>query len=161
MSIPEEHLVDSQSLTGDGIVHMFEITLNDKTTILRFSPNPTFVWDSKTWEQRGIAVTGERRTGSDEEIKPRLQVQQEDGQFNVFIQNGIVENSIVTRYLAMREHIDQDIVLFVKRSWYISRIAEHTKELIGCELRSLHEGPKISVPARIFAPPEFPLVRIQ
>lgn len=161
MSVPVEHLEDSQELTGDAIAHLFEITLNDKSTIIRLSQLPTFTWDGKIWEQRGIRVTGERRTSSDEEVRPKLQVQQQDGEFNVYIQNGVLENAIITRYLALKEHIDQDIVLYSKRSWYISRVAQHTRDAVGCELRSLHEGPKILVPARIFAPPEFPLVRLQ
>ncbi|MBN8245139.1 hypothetical protein JF546_19145 [Nitratireductor aquimarinus] len=64
---PQEHLAESQKLTADAIINLYEIRLRTEPVTIRVCDSTTRFWQGNTYEQFGIQVTGEKRSADDEE----------------------------------------------------------------------------------------------
>ena len=158
---PIEHLAESQKLTADAIINLYEIQLRTEPVILRLTDGPTVTWQGHEWETWGIQISGEKRSSNDEESRPQLQFYNPDGVFSNLVRNRLLDRATVIRRRVLRQHVEANVPIYQQRMWYISRVADVTAGLsISVELRSMSEGPNVRLPARQFIPPEFPMVRI-
>ncbi|TPL42621.1 MULTISPECIES: hypothetical protein [unclassified Mesorhizobium] len=158
---PIEHMADSQKLTADGKVNLYEIQLKTEPVILRLSDTVTRTWQGQVWEMFGVQLSGEKRSADDEETRPSLQLINPEGVFSTLVRQRLLDRATVIRYRLLREHYEGDVQIFQRRIWYISRIADVTAgQSITAELRVMTEGPNSRIPARQFIPPEFPMVRL-
>ncbi|WP_181176981.1 MULTISPECIES: hypothetical protein [unclassified Mesorhizobium] len=158
---PIEHMTESQKLTADGYVNLYEIQLRTEPVILRLSDSTTRTWQGQSWEMFGIQISGEKRSADGEETRPRLQLINPDGVFSTLVRQRLLDRATVIRYRLLRDHYEGDVQIYQRRMWYISRIADVTAgQSITAELRVMTEGPNSKVPARQFIPPEFPMVRL-
>lgn len=161
MSTPSEHKRESQKLTADAIVNLYEIQLRTEPVTIRLCDTTTRTWQGDTWELYGIKISGEKRSADDEEARPRLQLMNPDGVFNELLRQRMLDRATVIRYRVLLQHIEADVPIYQRRMWYVSRISDYAStDTITAELRSMIEGPRARLPARQFIPPEFPMVRL-
>lgn len=158
---PIEHLTESQKLTADAYVNLYEIQLKTEPVILRLSDSVTRTWQGQNWEMFGVAISGEKRSADGEETRPQLQFINPEGVFSTLVRQRLLDRATIIRYRVLRSHYENDVQIYQRRMWYISRIANVTAgQSITAELRVMTEGPNSRIPARQFIPPEFPMVRL-
>lgn len=161
MTAPRSHLEESQKLTADGEVNLYEIHLKNDPVVFRCKANDTVVWQGRTWEGMGIKMSGDSRSADEEEAKPRLTIVNPAGIFNKPAVEGKIDQAIVVRKRILRRHLDENLNIFHQRMWWVGKIPELISgQLITLELRSMTEGPNFQLPVRYYAPPEFPLVSL-
>ncbi|MBN7759786.1 hypothetical protein JYP52_01440 [Nitratireductor aquibiodomus] len=162
MNRPQEHLAESQKLTADAIINLYEIRLRTEPVTIRVCDSTTRFWQGNTYEQFGIQVTGEKRSADDEETRPRLQIINPEGVFSSMVRRRLLDRATVIRRRVLLQHIEEDVPIYQQRMWYVSRISDVTAgQSITMEMRHMSEGPNSRLPARQFIPPEFPMVRIK
>lgn len=161
MTIPVSHLQESQKLTADGLVDLYEITLKTKPVIVRVKNDDTVVWQGATWEGWPVLLQGDKRSADSEEARPTLRIHNPLGLFNPYARDGDLEYATVVRKRVLREHIDSDTNFYQQRMWFVARVREVTAgQAVTLELRSFHDGPLFLLPGRLYIPPEFPVVNL-
>lgn len=159
---PPSHISDSQKLTGDAYVNLYEIQLRTEPSTLRVCDSVDTTWQGNLYEQFGLALTGEKRSANDEEARPQLQIFNPEGLFNPLIRQRLLDRATIIRRKVLLKHIELDLPIYEQRMWYVSRVADATAgQSVTLELRSMIEGPNARVPARQYIPPEFPMVRLR
>ncbi|RUU74356.1 hypothetical protein [Mesorhizobium sp. M7A.F.Ca.MR.362.00.0.0] len=154
-------MTESQKLTADAFVNLYEIQLRTEPVILLLSDSVTRTWGGRVWEMFGVQLSGEKRSADDEETRPKLQLINPEGVFSTLVRQRLLDRATVIRYRLLRDHFEADVQIYQRRMWYVSRISDVTAgQSITAELRVMTEGPNSKVPARQFMPPEFPMVRL-
>ncbi|ESY35772.1 hypothetical protein NKK48_01580 [Mesorhizobium sp. C386A] len=158
---PDEHMTESQKLTADAFVNLYEIQLKTEPVIMLLSDSVSRTWGGRNWEMFGIQLTGEKRSADGEETRPKLQLINPEGVFSTLVRQRLLDRATVIRYRLLRAHFEGDVQIYQRRMWYVSRIADVTAgQSITAELRVMTEGPNSKIPARQFIPPDFPMVRL-
>lgn len=157
MTVPASHLEEAQKLSADGLVDLWEIHLNP-TGILYLKLNNTVTWQGKTFDGMGIKIGTVSKSANDEASRPTLMLQNYNGLFSSFVQQGVFEKAMVYRYRVLPQHIESNSNIFHRQFWMVSRVSGLKKEGIQLELRAPSDGPFFVVPARMYIPPEFPSV---
>lgn len=160
MTTPTEHLDESQKLTADAYVDLFEVTFRGTSTVLRMTNGPTVTWQGNTYDGQACQLSGERRNSDGEEVRPTLTIMNPMGVFKSYVAQGILEQSLVVRKRLLRQFLEDDVNLYEQRMWTVGRVASLTGQTIVLELRNLADGPNYVIPGRMYYPPEFPLVRL-
>lgn len=158
---PAEHVAEAQKLTADALVDLYELTLNDGLTFLRFKDGPSVTWQTKTYESVACRITGLGQNADGSKTRPLLTVMNPEGVWNSFIHAGLCEGALVTRRQVLRQYLEGNIGISDPSFWYIGRVKEMVKNAgVTFELRSLSDGPDVKIPARVYLPPDFPFVTI-
>jgi phage-related protein len=161
-SAPVEHIQESQTLTADALVDLFEIHLRNSSVVIRLKNENTVTWRDKTYEGCSIRLSGDTRSADAEEQRGKLQIMNPLGMFNSFAFDGTLDMATVKRKRVLKNHLEGNVNLFQQRMWYISRVTEViTNQSISVELRNMTQGPIFMIPARVFMPPEFPTVSLR
>lgn len=159
LSLAPTHEEDAQSLTGDGYVDLFEITLTNNSKLFLKADNDV-TWQGQDYEGTAIQITGVGHSSSEENKRPSLAMANPDGVFSAFIASGTIDNAVVKRIRVLREDLLVDSNVFRQQSWKIRRVVTLNKEQITVELRDQLDGQFFLVPGRMFLPPEFPQVSL-
>ena len=161
MTAPVSHLQDALSLTGDGIVYLYQITLLGSGVTFRFKNNDTVTWQGNIYEGIPCQMTGESRTADDQESRPSLRVYNPGGIFNAPALDGSLYKAIVIRKRVLRQHIDSNTNIYAQRMWFVERPKELISgQYISLDLRDMTEGQNFQLPVRQYIPPEFPMVSL-
>lgn len=150
---------DRVKLTADGVVQLFKIDLRNGST-LRLKNDNTASWQSQTWEGIALMMQGVKRSANEELSRPTLAIANKDHIFSQYVNQGILEKSVVTRYRVLKTNFDSNINLFEQATWYIARVVGVTNANVTVELRNPIDGPTVLTPARMYLPPEFPAVSL-
>ena len=159
MTYPTEHLEDSEKLTADGYVDLFEIELYTGA-IVHLKHNDTLTWQGNEYEGTFISLTGVGSSAEDEESRPQLKVYNPVGAYSTLVRQGEFDGALVTRVRVLREHIDADTDISRRQSWRVRRIMSSNPLYIIAELRDQLDGQFFLVPGRMFIAPEFPQVSL-
>lgn len=160
MTDPVSHVDEAVKLQADGYVDLFEAQLNP-SGIVRFKNDNQVSWQGHTYEALALQLGGVEMNGSDEESRPTLTIVNPKGMFSSFVLTGYLDKATIIRRRVLKQHIDSDTNLSVTRTWWVGRIAALNSQRISMELRDMTEGPNFLVPARLFMPPDFPVVTIR
>ncbi|KGM36126.1 phage minor tail protein L [Inquilinus limosus] len=155
-----DHRVDAQKLTADGIVYLFKIELASGGTIYLKADN-TVTWQGNVYEGTAIKMDGVSNSVDDGNSRPKLQFANPDGAFSPFISQGSLDRAKVTRTRVLYDDLVNNRNVSSSQSWYVSRTIALNRQYASLELRLTMDGPFFVVPARIFAPPDFPSVSIR
>lgn len=71
-----------------------------------------------------------------------------------------IEGATVIRRKVMKYHLENNINVKEEKRWKVSRIASENPDLVVLELRNTLDGPRFTIPARKFSPPEFKQVKL-
>lgn len=168
MSVPVEHIEDALKLEGDGYRNFFEIQLYP-TGFLYMTPEATTTWQGKTYESWGMKLDGVASSSDDQAARPKLGIanftyddQQNPirGVFSALNAQGKIEGATVIWRKVLLQHALTNTDVKQERRWRVSRIASETPSIIMLELRNTLDGPRFTIPARKFIPPEFPQVKM-
>ena len=160
-TVPAEHVVDAQKLIGaDGFVELLEIKLSKGGGTFRIKDNGEGLWQGDKYEYYPFSIGGVEYKSSEEESKPTLRLANPDHLFTRSIDDGYLEKAVITRYRILKDNFDNDRNIKEQRRWYIRRITEVATTHIIAEMSSLVDGPNYIVPARMYIPPEYPVVSL-
>lgn len=168
MTNPIEHLEDSLKLDGDAYVHLFEFQFYP-SGVMFVSPERTITWQGNTYNIWGMRLTGLARSSDDETSRPKLslanftyddQGEPVKGVFSAIHAQNALEGATVIRRRVLKTHADNDTNIKQEKRWRVSRIASETPNIITLELRNTLDGPRFTIPARKFNPPEFAQVKL-
>lgn len=160
VSFPADHIADSKKLDADAYIELFQIILPDNNGSLYLKINQSADWQGNTYEGTGIEITGVGNYADDQVSRPQLNLFNPEGVFSSLVNDGILENATVVRLRVLKDHFDQDLPVYRRQQWKVSRIAGVQKNLITLELRTVLDGPNFQSPSRMFIPPDFPMVNL-
>ena len=163
LNAPQDHLDESQQITADALVSLFEITLNGTPNISKiyFTDGKTTTWRGKQYEAITCKISGVSRSADDSKSRPTLTVVNPIGMFSGFAFAGYFDGANLIRKRVLLNHLNLNIDLSQVNYWYISRVKEMIAgQSLTFELRSLTDGPDHFLPARKYIPPEFPFVTL-
>lgn len=168
MSLPTEHIEDALKLEGDAYRHFFEIQLYP-TGLLYLTPEATTTWQTKTYENWGMKLSGIAKSSDDKTSRPKLALanftynelgEPLKGVFSALHAQGAIEGATVIWRKVKKQNADANIDIKEEKRWRVARIASETPTIIMLELRNTLDGPRFTIPARKFLPPEFPQVKM-
>lgn len=161
MTTPESHVSEAHKLTADGLVDLFEITLQTVPVVLRYKNENSVTWQGNLYEGIAIRLAGDRRSADEEEARPTLTMMNPIGIFNPYVRAGYFDLATVVRKRVLRQHLEADVNLYEQRMWFVSRPRELiANQGLTLEMRNMSEGPNFFLPVRQFIPPEFPSVTL-
>lgn len=158
---PYSHIEESQKLTADAPIDLYQITLKNKPVTFRFKNNNTVTWRGNEYEGIACQLTGDTRLADGEESRASFRIMNPFGVFNMPALAGDIDLAVVTRKRVLLQHIESNANIFEQRMWYVGRVAELISgQSITLELRNMTEGPGFQIPVRMYIPPEFPMVTL-
>jgi hypothetical protein len=158
-SIPE-HVADSKLLTGDSLVDLFQIVLNDNVTNIYLHAGNALTWQGKVWESLGIKISGVMN-GADEEVsRPTLAIMNPSGFFSSFVAQRKLDSATVYRFRVLGTNLAGDNAIYQRMTWRVMRVTSLNKTSIQLQLREDIDGPMFTIPARCYQPPDFPSVTL-
>ena len=160
-AVPIEHIQDSKKLTADAYVDLFEIALNDNSTIIYMKSNEDKTWQGNTYEGTGIKISGIASHSDDQTARPNLFIANPDGVYSYLIDQGLLDNATITRIRLLKTHLDSDSPISTRKKWRVSRITSLRSQSLTLQLRDMLDGQFFLTPGRMFIPPEFPQVSLQ
>jgi phage-related protein len=160
-STPYSHIEESQKLTADAQIDLYQITLKNKPVTFRFKNNNTVTWRGNEYEGMACQVSGDTRIADGEESRASMQIMNPFGIFNMPALAGDLDLAVVTRKRVLLQHIESNANIFEQRMWYVARVSKVIAgQSIDLELRNMTEGPGFQIPVRMYIPPEFPMVTL-
>lgn len=161
MTAPVSHVIESQKLTADALVDLYQINLKNSATVFRFKADNTVTWRGNVFEGMACELSGDTRSAEGEESRAQLRVMNPVGIFNAPAMSGALDLAVLTRKRILRNHMESNLNIFEQRMWYVGRIIELISgQSISFELRNMTEGANFQIPVRMYIPPEFPLVSL-
>lgn len=164
MTAPITHLTQAQSLTADGIVELFEITLLGAPTLTKvfFKDGATATWQANTYQSMACKLSGVKRSASEEKTRPTLVVMNPVGVFNSFAFNGYFEGSTLIHSRVLQPDLVANANIADVRYWRVSRVfGMMSNQSVSFELRAFADGPAFMIPARQYLPDSgFPFVTL-
>ena len=156
---PVSHLEEAQKLTAEALVDLYTITLKNMPVVFRFKNDDEATWQGLKFEGMATRMTGDNRSADGEESRPVLQIMNPLGIFNSAAVKGQLDLAVVKRQRVRRDHLLNNVNIFDQRMWRVGRVRELISgQSISLELRNMTEGANFQIPARMFTPPEFPMV---
>ncbi len=158
--VPKEHLEDALLLDADAYIDLFQIVLSDQATQIYLKMNSGVTWQGQDYEGTGCKIENVGSYADDQTARPQLTVFNPEGIYSYLVDQGLLEGGKVVRYRVLKTHIDNDLPIYRRQQWRISRVASLRKGLIVLELRDMLDGQVFMTPARMFIPPDFPTVSL-
>lgn len=163
-SAPSSHLQESQKLTADALVDLFEVTLvgTPSPTVIRFRDGPQINWQSASYDTMACKLTGYQVSSDGTKSRPTMTIMNPAGIFNPFVFSGYLDGAQVVRKRILRQHLENNSNIYQPTFWFVARVRELISgQGLTLELRSLTDGPDMMIPARKFLPSEgFPFVTL-
>jgi len=157
--VPAEQIADAQKLIADGRCYLYEIEMVNGAFV-RLRDGPPVVWNSMSFEELPITVSGAGQSSGEEVFRPKMQIANPEGVFSAYIESGVLERGYVRQYLVLKTHLDANQPIFSMRLWTVGKIVSLNKNLLVAELRGIGDGPNFVIPGRMFMPPDFPQVSL-
>lgn len=158
--VPSTHVGDSKLLEADAYVDLFEIALAENAGTLYLKMNKTVEWQGNVYEGTGIQIEGVASFADDEVSRPKLSIWNPEGVFSYLVGQGTLEGAIVSRIRVLKFDIDNNLPVYRRERWKLSRVMSLKKPAIVCELRDMMDGQNFLTPGRMFIPPEFKTVSL-
>ena len=158
-SYPASHVEDSLKLIADGIVDLFQIQLVEGGTVY-IKNNNTVTYLGNTYEGIAVKLSGVGNSSGDDKARPSLDVANPEGVFSALVGQGKLEGAVVVRIRVLYTHLINNTNINMQQSWTVNKVSSLNRSSISLELRNTLDGSYFKLPARVFAPPEFPMVSL-
>lgn len=158
-TLPTQLEAERHSLNPPEITTLVELVIEDPDAnpiAIRFSDKQTLEWDGKTWSKSPFKILGISNSSSGERNRPSLTLPNEGGAYSYYLNQGLLEDSLVTRYRVML--IEGVPHLASKNVFYVSHPSNISGALLTLELRRMSEGNKFKIPPNRYIQPEFKTV---
>ena len=160
MTLPAEHLAENQKLTADASVDLFQIIMRSGSRVYLKSNNDV-TWQGHLFEGIGIQVGGVGDSTDQEANRPELQISNPKGLFSTLVRDGELDRATLIRYRVLRANLEADLNIYASRTWTIWKPKSLIHRVAVFELRTPSDGYNFITPARMFMPPEFPMVSLR
>lgn len=158
--VPSTHVEDSKKLEADACVDLFEIALAENAGTLYLKMNKTVEWQGNIYEGTGIQIEGVASFADDEVSRPKLSIWNPEGIFSSLVDKGTLEGAVVSRIRVLKTDLDNNLPVFRREKWKLTRVVSLKNPSIVCELRDMMDGQNFLTPGRMFIPPEFKTVSL-
>lgn len=160
--LPVSHQFDAHELESAGYMDLFKIEfLEPENSYIYLSPMNEVEWLDQTWEELPCKLSDVAQNSSGEMNRPKFSVANPAGLFSTWIEKGLAEGALVTRYRVLLSDFKVGNNAYAKSVWVLSKVVSLNKDIAVFELRSTLDGTNFTLPARSFYPPDFPSVRLQ
>lgn len=166
--VPVEHIQDALRLDGDAYRNFFEIQLYPSGK-LYLTPEAKTTWQNNIYENWGVQLSGLAKSSDDKTVRPKFSLANftydTDGKpirgvFSALHAQGFIEGATVVWRRVLKSHAEANVNIKEEKRWRVARLASETPNIIVLELRNSLDGPRFTIPARKFLPPEFPQVKL-
>lgn len=168
MTVPVEHIVDAGKLEGDAYTHLYEIQLYPSGSMY-LCPEREITWQGHTYELWGMKLVGVATNTDEQTARPKLSLanftydsegEPIRGVFSALNAQNAIEGATVIRRKLLKTNADNNVNIKQEMRWRVSRIASERPDVVVLELRNSLDGPRFTMPARKFNPPEFAQVKL-
>lgn len=161
-NLPLSQQFDAFELENRGLREFFKIELlTDNPTELYLTPHVKTNWLGHVWEEIPCKMTDTAQNSSGEMNRPKFAVVNPDGLFSLWIEGGLTEGALLTRYRILLSDLEAGVAAYQKSVWIISKVVSLNKTMVTFECRSTLDGAGYDLPARSFYPPDFPHVSLR
>lgn len=161
-SVPNTQVRDAFSLDSVGVIDLFQIRLLiDPPVFLNITAQNGVEYLGTYYESLPCKMADSALDAGGEQSRPKFSVVNPDGMFSLFVGEKAVDGAIVSRLRVALSDLESNTAAYVKQTWIVSRVAQLNKDLIVMELRAPSDGQAFKLPARSFAPPDFPHVSLR
>ena len=160
MTLPASHIEENFKLEADAYVDLYKVILRSGSSIY-LKDNDDTTWQGNTYEGIAIRLKGVSQHADEEVSRPTLTIANPDGVWNAAIRSGNLTKATLIQYRLLRAHLDADTNIYQMRTWMLWRPVSSDNEVAVFELRTQTDGQNAITHARMFIPPEFPLVNIR
>lgn len=154
-------LEDSYKLEADAYIDLFQIELSGNSGTLFLKNNTSANYLGQSYEGTLITIDGVALYSDDTLSRPTLEIYNPEGVYSYFVDSNYLNNALVTRIRVLKTHLENNVAIYKKQRWRLSRVSELNRYKIKAELRDTLDGQNFVVPGRMFIPPEFPVVSIR
>jgi lambda family phage minor tail protein L len=161
LTTPTTHLVDSQKLSGDAYLELFEVTLNNASKLYLCNSKPR-TWKGQAYEFIPIKLDSVQRSADSEMSRPKAVLANPDGIFSAAVSAGTLDNAVIKRFRLLEEDLlaNPNTDNYRYQTWRVRRVMTLSRDGIQLELRDHIDGQFFQVPGRMYIPPEFKQVRL-
>lgn len=160
--LPVSHQFDAHELESKGYMELFKIEfLEPEGSYMYLSPQNEVEWLGEIWEELPCKLSEVAQSSSGEMDRPKFSVANPGGVFSTWVEKGLAEGALVTRYRVLLSDYNVGNNAYAKSVWVLSKVMSLNKNIVVFELRSTLDGTNFTLPARSFYPPDFPSVRLQ
>lgn len=168
MTVPVEHIDDALKLDADAYVNLFEIQLYP-SGVMYMCPERDITWQGNDYKVWGMRLTGVSTNADDQTARPKLslanftyddQGEPVKGIFSSLNAQEAVEGATIIRRRVLKTNAENNVNVKQEQRWKVSRVASERPDLVVLELRNTLDGPRFTLPARKFNPPEFSQVKL-
>lgn len=163
MSTPEEHIIDSQSMSADAEIDLFELYPAVGTEVLRFKNDNTVEWLGETYEGLPLEITGEGRNADRGFAQATLVIGQPNIDLSAFkplIAGGLLDGGRIDKHTVLLDHLIGNDNIRRTLTYKIKRVESYSSSLITVVLSTFSPSGSSTFPFRQFVPPAFPFVRL-
>ncbi len=161
-NVPESHIFDAHELESKGVRDLYKIELrNVGGTLLFLTPHNTIEYQGKVWEAIPSKLTENSQNSTGEVSRPKFSTVNPQGVFSLWVQQGVLDGAILTRYRVLLPDLEADNAAYMKNIWIISKVLSMNAQMLTFELRSILDGVNFTMPNRSFYPPDFPHVSLR
>lgn len=149
-------------LEPGALVELFMLELQDVgDTIIYLQAHKEVTWQGNVYVSLPCNITGVSQSVDGEKSRPKFTVANPQSLFSSQVQNGALDNALLTQYKIMKADLDLDLDVKMSSIWRVTRIPSMNFKALTMELRTALDGPSFKVPARTFIPPFFPHVSLR
>ena len=161
-TIPTEQIADSQLLTADAEIDLYELTPAGTSAKLYFKNDNTVTWLGNTYTGLPLEFSGESFNAEGQAVQPQLIIGQPDIDLSFFkglIWDGTIDNAKIDKLTVLLSHITGNQNIKRTRTYRIKRVDNYSSSQITLALAVFSVAGPTALPFRQFIPPAFPFVR--
>lgn len=162
-NIPAEHITDSQLLTADGEIELFELTPSGTSAKLYFKNDNTLTWQGNEYTGLPLELSGEANNAEGTSVQPQLSIGQPNIDLSFFkglIYDGSLDNARIDIHTVLLAHILANSNIKRTRTYRVKRVDNYGATQIVLALSVFSVSGPSQIPFRQYTPPAFPFVRL-
>lgn len=157
--LSQEQQAQRHSLSPEDLTTYLELIIEDpegQPVIIRLTDRETRDWNDTTWVHSPFKISGVGNKSSGEKTRPSLSLPNEGGIYSYYLNQGLLEDAVVTRYKALPK--ENSGALTSKHVFYVSHASNISASILTLQLRKLSDGNRTHFPPRRYIQPEFSTV---
>jgi phage-related protein len=163
MILPIEHIEDSQKLSADAEIELFELTPAGGGATMRFKNDNTVTWLGNEYVGLPLEFSGETHSAENGMSQPQLTIGQPDINLSMFkglIHDGLIDGARVDKHTVLLHNLINNINIKVTRTYKVKRPDSYGVTSIILVLSTFSVAGPSTMPFRQFLPPAFPFVTL-
>lgn len=160
--IPASHITDSQLLSADGIVDLYELTPLVGGT-LYFKPDNTVTWLGNQYFGLPCAISGLDMSADKAASQPKLQIGQDNIDLSIFkplVHDGYADGADLVYRRILLTNLLANANICEIRHFRVKRVESYSRASISLQLSTASDAITFTLPRQQYYPPAFPAVML-